>query len=105
MKWFADNPERTTASRRRLNLEKNYGLTVEQYDVMLRAQNGVCAVCNKDEPSVHGRTGKKFQLSVDHCHATGRVRGLLCQKCNRAIGLMGDNVDLLKRAIDYLERE
>ena len=105
MQWFADNPERATLSRRKFNLEKNYGLTVEEYERILANQGGVCAICRRDEPNEHGRTGKKFRLSVDHCHATGRVRGLLCQKCNRAIGLMDDSVDLLKRAIDYLERE
>ena len=60
---------------------------------MLHRQNGVCAVC--------GVGGK---LHVDHDHETGLVRGLLCGSCNRALGLLKDNVDSLKMAIDYLER-
>lgn len=103
--WFADNPDRAAASRRRHNLASNYGLTEEDYKELLRQQGGVCAICGNDEPNEHGRTGTKFRLSVDHCHTTGRVRGLLCQKCNRAIGLLNDSADLLRKAIGYLERE
>lgn len=102
VQWFRDHPERAAASKRRLNLEKNYGLTVEQYSALLGSQGGVCAICGNDEPAAHGRTGKKFSLAVDHDHITGRVRGLLCQKCNRAIGLLGDAPDTLQRAIAYL---
>jgi len=104
MQWFADNPERTMANRRRWNLQKLYGITPEQYEEMLSEQGGLCAVCRQPEPDAHGRTGTQFSLSVDHCHDTGRVRGLLCQKCNRAIGLLGDNVELLRAAIRYLEK-
>lgn len=103
--WFHGNKERAKENRHRWNLGATYGITPEQYQEMLTAQGGVCAVCGLDEPNEHGRTGTKFRLSVDHCHETGRVRGLLCQKCNRAIGLLNDNVDLLRKAIDYLERE
>jgi hypothetical protein len=102
--WFADNPERTAATKRKFNLAKNYGLTVAEYDALLRSQGGVCAVCGKGEPNAHGRTGKQFALAVDHCHGTGKVRGLLCQKCNRAIGLLGDDPVLMRRAISYLLR-
>lgn len=91
------------ANKRRLGL-KLYGLSEQQYADMLAAQGGVCAICDQDEPSAHGRTGKQFRLSVDHCHVTGRIRGLLCQKCNRAIGLLGDDAELLRKAIEYLEQ-
>jgi hypothetical protein len=89
-------------NRRRLQLKADYGLTPEQYDQMLLEQGGVCAICRQPETSE--RDGKVMRLPVDHCHSTGRVRGLLCHKCNRAIGLLGDNVDLLSRAIDYLKK-
>lgn len=102
--WFADNSERANENRRRWNLENLYGLTVEGYDQMLANQGGVCAICGNGEPTAHGRTGTQFRLAVDHDHETGRVRGLLCQKCNRSIGLLDDDVDLLKRAIDYLQK-
>lgn len=104
--WFRDNPERTAASKRRWNLWKNYGVTVEEYEALLAAQNGVCAICGNGQqarPTVGAV--QRSRLSVDHCHDSDRVRGLLCDTCNRAIGLLGDRVDLLRKAIDYLERE
>jgi hypothetical protein len=66
---------------------------------MLRSQGGACAVCGKGPGSRHARD---MRLAVDHCHKTGQVRGLLCQTCNRAIGLFADNPILLRRAISYL---
>ena len=102
MQWFRDNPERQYDSRRAHSLRAFYGITVAEYDALLARQGGGCAICGNDEPAEHGRTGKKFKLSVDHDHATGRVRGLLCQRCNRAIGLLGDDPVLLQRAIGYL---
>ncbi len=105
MQWFTDNRERADESRRKWHFKKLYGITVEEYDALLARQGGVCAICGQGEPNAHGRTGKQFKLSVDHCHDSGRIRGLLCQKCNRAIGLLGDDVNLLHKAIDYLERE
>ena len=101
-KWFAENSERANENRRRYSLFDNYGITTQDYDALLRQQGGVCAICGNGEPDAHGRTGKKFRLSVDHCHDTGAVRGLLCQKCNRAIGLLNDDPIRLRKAISYL---
>lgn len=78
------------------NLRQNYGMTVEDYDAMLEHQDGVCAVC-KQLP-VGAAT---FQ--VDHCHATGVVRGILCSNCNLALGLSGDEPDRLRAMAEYLE--
>jgi hypothetical protein len=103
-RWAAENKERALETQRRRTLPQTYGITYEEYEQMLADQNGVCAICGKDEPNEHGRTGKKFRLSVDHCHDTGVVRGLLCQKCNRALGLLNDSPELLQSAIDYLLR-
>ena len=74
-------------------LRARYGISLGDYLEMLRGQNGACAVC--------GGGGK---LHVDHCHETGRVRGLLCGSCNRALGLLKDDIDSLKKAIDYLQK-
>jgi hypothetical protein len=77
------------------NLKYRFNLTLEQYDKMYDAQDGVCKICkgvNKD-----GR-----RLAVDHDHKTGKIRGLLCVKCNRLLGLAGDSVISLTRAINYL---
>lgn len=80
-----------------------FGITEGQYRVMLEEQGGVCASCG--EPEVATRGGHTKLLAIDHCHETDRIRGLLCQKCNCAIGLMQDDPELLRKAAEYLERE
>ncbi len=72
---------------------KKYGLTKDKLDEMMKAQDNKCAVC--------GETSQKA-LHIDHCHATGVVRGLLCNNCNTGIGFFRDNPELLKNAADYL---
>lgn len=79
-----------------------FGLTRAQYDEMLHAQSGVCAICREPERTVV--QGRVKALAVDHDHQTGRIRALLCNNCNRAIGLLKDSVDTLVAAAAYLER-
>jgi hypothetical protein len=81
---------------------KLYGITPEQYAEFLETQGGVCAICGLGE-SMKRRDGQLRPLSVDHCHSTGVVRGLLCANCNTAIGLLRHNVNLLDQARAYLE--
>lgn len=94
--WRRNNPEKAAASSRRRDLRR-YGLTPEQYDELAEAQGFVCALCFEACP-----TGK--QLAVDHDHASGRVRGLLCRTCNAGLGSLKDSPELLRRAADYLDR-
>ena len=75
----------------------------EEYAERLRAQGGVCAVCGQPETVIDKRTGVPRELSVDHEHTTGCIRGLLCIGCNIALGHMHDSPDLLRAAADYLE--
>lgn len=79
-------------------LRRLYSVSIEQYNEMLIKQNYSCAICNSKE------SGRKDVLSfaVDHCHDTNRVRGLLCMKCNTAIGKLKHDVEYLKKAIEYL---
>lgn len=77
-------------------LKHEYGITVEQYEAILEAQGGVCAIC--------GRTRGDKMLAVDHDHDTGEVRGLLCVRCNTALGTFGDNEAGITRVLDYLRR-
>lgn len=79
------------------NNEKRYGVTYEQYQEMLETQDSVCAICNEKESS-----SSRTNLSIDHDHTTGKVRGLLCTPCNVALGLFKDNIDLLKKAMRYI---
>lgn len=77
-------------------LRRVYGMTLEQYQAILESQGGVCYICQR--PSL------KNMLAVDHDHATGMVRGLLCRSCNhRLIGSAGDDIETLRRAVAYLE--
>ena len=85
---------------RKNKLKKKYGIDSKDYDAMLRKQDGLCAICKKPETSV--RSGKFLLLAVDHCHKTGRVRGLLCSACNRGLGLFYDNPFSLDTAAKYL---
>ena len=78
-------------------LKRTYGLTQEQYLEMLTAQDGGCAICGKKEDP-------KKSLAVDHDKNTGQVRGILCENCNRGIGLLNHDVELLKRSIEYLNQ-
>lgn len=82
------------------DLKKNYGVTLEWYRNTLSKQNNVCAICKNPEVAVI--RGKVVAMAVDHCHKTGKARGLLCTRCNRGLGLFNDNVDNLKSAIEYL---
>lgn len=91
--WRKANPEKMKG----YYFKHKYGITWERYLEMLAAQGGKCAVC-RHPCSTHGR------LSVDHCHTFGTVRGLLCQRCNSALGLMEDDPARLRAAADYLER-
>jgi hypothetical protein len=80
-----------------------YGLEPGQYDAMRAAQDDRCAICQRPETRL-ASNGKPKLLSVDHCHASGRVRELLCVGCNVGLGGFEDDVDLLRAAIAYLER-
>lgn len=83
---------------RRAKLKKAFGLTVQQYDEMLVEQGGRCALCGSDFPGGRGR------FVVDHCHDTGKIRGLLCNLCNVGLGALRDSPQLLQKAIHYLGR-
>lgn len=107
-RWNRENRERYDArmreyresgrkaiSDRRSHLKRTYNITVEEYDEMLTAQGGVCAICGRaprDDISLH----------VDHCHDTGDIRGILCFRCNNALGDFGHDGRLLQAAADYV---
>lgn len=81
---------------------KQYGLTTEQVASMLHAQGGKCAICTTAIEM--DNRGKRVSSAVDHCHATGKVRGMLCMHCNQGLGKFYDNPDLLRAAIQYLSK-
>ena len=88
-----------TGSHRNTMLKSKYGITLEDYNKMLLAQNSLCAICGKRDT----RNKSMPNLAVDHCHQTGKVRGLLCDRCNFSLGGFEDNINLLNKAIEYLK--
>jgi hypothetical protein len=94
----AQTPETAKLKARNRALHHKYGVSEADYTDMLIAQHGVCAACCRHEVA-----GRKKALSVDHSHTSGAIRGLLCSKCNAALGLVGDDVLVLRALIAYLE--
>ena len=80
-----------------VRLNRLYGLTVDEYEQMYAEANGCCQVCGISEEE-HGK-----RLAVDHCHSTGKVRGLLCSKCNTALGQLDDSLKRIAELYSYLK--
>jgi hypothetical protein len=110
-RWQEENPERyqkrqqeyrdsgkKAIADRKSYLKRTYGMSIEQFDAMLEAQGGACAICRQPRPD-------ERTLHVDHDHATGAIRGLLCFKCNNALGDFDDSLDLFTAATNYLDRD
>lgn len=88
------DPEAKRLSGRKTHLKRTYGITMDEFEQMVEAQQGCCAICERTVD----------QLVVDHDHDTGEVRELLCGSCNSAIGLLGDDPAKLRQAATYLEK-
>lgn len=110
--YYAKNKERLAAANRERYANQRevyyermiynrYGITLADYDRMLEEQNGVCKIC--EGTCDHPQRRNLGTLSIDHCHTTGKVRGLLCNKCNSLLGWAKDDTNTLKKAIEYLE--
>ena len=116
--WRANNPDKILLQqqrskekynnpvekrrRRNLHLIKTYGISLDDYSLILERQGGVCAICKRGYKGT--RNGIEIGHHVDHDHATGKVRGVLCTRCNVALGQFGDSTEYLNNAIKYLER-
>lgn len=111
-KWRLAHPElirerqkayhmRTREQVREKNLKHFYGITLAQFDEMIRSQDGRCAVCRD---ALDATPFSKRRTHVDHCHATGRVRGILCRSCNLAAGLVRDDPEVAEGLANYLRR-
>jgi hypothetical protein len=89
--WYLNNKEKVAFYRKRSRILKHYNMTLDELENMKKLQNDECLICSKQVP-----------LKVDHDHKTGRVRGLLCDLCNRGLGYFRDNPELLVEAAEYL---
>ena len=112
-KWFRNHPnykkdENGKTIKRYLDTSascqmlKNYGITLKEYDEMFSKQNGLCFICGNPE-TVRTTGGQIRRLSIDHDHATGKIRQLLCDACNHGLGHFHDNIIVMERAIQYIK--
>lgn len=95
--YAAEYYERTRGKSQRASWLRRYGITQEDYETLLEKQGGACAICSNPPTEKH--------FCVDHCHESGKVRGLLCRHCNAGIGQLKDSVELVAKALEYLKRE
>lgn len=93
------NAKRKPESVKDWFLQKKYGITVADWDRIFENQGNACASCGTLDS---GRTGKKGGWATDHCHVTGKVRGILCQSCNIALGWLGDQYEIVKAKTEQL---
>jgi hypothetical protein len=97
-RWQANNKERLKLQKRNYNLKTAFGITLVQRDELLALQGNKCAICPATSP------GTKRDWHTDHCHDTGKVRGILCHACNVSLGHAKDNIATLTAMIKYLKR-
>lgn len=100
-RWRETHPGYNRLAARKTRL-KAFGLTEADFNRMYEAQKGVCKICGED-PGGHWLNPNVKTLHIDHCHKTNKVRGLLCLRCNSALGLFRDNPKLLEKAAAYLK--
>lgn len=101
-RWKAAGVAAKSAERSFIRGLKRFGLTPESFDILVTEQGNLCKICGNPETNTHHKSGKLMRLSVDHCHASGKVRGLLCNGCNTSIGRLGDTYESVLRAAEYL---
>lgn len=95
--WYQGNKEHHKKKCREFSLKRNFGLTSEGYEELLKKQENKCAICDRL------RSNLTVDLCVDHDHVTGKIRGLLCSRCNRALGALGDSKEGIQKVLEYLE--
>lgn len=83
-------------------LNKKYGISLTDFNNILKDQNFVCAICQQPEKAIDKKSKKVRDLAVDHCHITGKMRALLCTNCNMGLGAFKDNLELLQKAVNYI---
>lgn len=96
--YYMEDPDKFRTRSRVGKLKKKHGLTEREWGVLFEAQGHMCAICKSTTPN-----RKKGGWATDHCHATGRLRQILCNRCNVVLGQCNDNIDLLKKMVVYLE--
>lgn len=97
-RYYHNNKSKVRATTRKSQLKNDFNITPDDYKKMLMSQDGKCKICGKSEKIINRG------LAVDHCHETGRVRGLLCNSCNLGLGKFKDSIEVLEKALEYLKQ-
>ena len=90
-------------TQKRYRIKHTYGITLEEFDALVEAQGNRCKICGEHETRWNNKSKRVQDLSIDHDHATGIIRGLLCNACNVGLGQFQDDPELLQKALDYLD--
>lgn len=112
--WYFKNKDRIKENRKQYrhtnskkaknnHLKRNFNLSLDEYNRLIIQQNNCCSICKKNEDVIDKRLNKPRNLCVDHCHKTGKFRALLCSRCNKGIGLLKEDIQILENAIQYLK--
>ena len=99
--WYQKNKDK----HKDFVLKRKFGITLDEYNQLLKEQGDVCAICGRKERYKHHQNGEIKKLSVDHDHKTGKVRGLVCTNCNAVLGYAQDNLLILIKGVKYLKGE
>lgn len=97
--YYEQNKDKVKAKR----IEREYGLSPDEHKRMKKEQNNLCKLCGKPETGINGTSGEVQELCVDHCHETGKVRGLLCRRCNHLIACLGDTEQSIEKVLEYMK--
>lgn len=104
-KFTKKNPEpRTKQKTKDINLKRKFGISLDEFNKMVKEQDNKCSICKREEKVIDHIQKTIRALAVDHCHETGKVRGLLCTKCNLALGCFEDNLSIMLEACNYIVR-
>lgn len=95
--WALANPDRARRNSRDAQYKRKYGISLDEYETLAALQDFKCRLCEQENP--------ERLLVVDHCHSTGAVRGLLCDKCNVSIGRLGDTIESIEKVLAYMKGE
>lgn len=97
--YRTEDPDRYRGYR----YKRNYGIGLVEYKAMFEAQGGLCAVCKRENDVFLKKSGARKNLSVDHDHSTGKIRGLLCERCNHSLGKLREDFDIIINLAKYVQ--
>ena len=100
--WANKDRERRTKQARKSHLKTTFNITLDDYDLMVKNQNGLGLICHKKPKKIKYKNKKNPDFHIDHDHKTGKIRGLLCYNCNIGLGKFNDDIEIMKSAINYL---